>query len=127
MDIGTTVWPPMPARPQALAASWSSYDHGALRDYLQRAREIGLQQVRFDLRWAEVQPGEQRISVSTLDGFHRGLDLAQANGLRVVVSLLGATLGPVLHLPDWSLGIPNTGPHNPSGDRAAKQAGFNCP
>lgn len=106
MDIGTTVWPPMPARPQALAASWSSYDHGALRDYLQRAREIGLQQVRFDLRWAEVQPGEQRISVSTLDGFHRGLDLAQANGLRVVVSLLGATLGPVLHLPDWSLGIP---------------------
>lgn len=106
MHIGITIWPPLPARPQTLAASWSSYDQGALREYLQRARDIGLQQVRFDLRWAEVQPGTQRISVATLDGFHRGLDLAQANGLHVVVSLLSATFGPVLHLPDWTLGMP---------------------
>lgn len=106
MDIGTTIWPPMPARPQALAASWSRYDHGALREYLQRAREIGLRHVRFDLRWAEVQPSAQRISVAALDGFHRGLDLAQANGLHVVVSLMSATLGPALHLPDWALGVP---------------------
>ncbi|WP_298815384.1 hypothetical protein [Chloroflexus sp.] len=106
MYVGTTIWPPLPARPQALAASWSSYDRGALREFLQRAREIGIQQVRFDLRWAEVQPGTQRISVATLDGFHRGLDLAQANGLQVVVSLLSATFGPALHLPDWALGLP---------------------
>ncbi|WP_028459054.1 hypothetical protein [Chloroflexus sp. Y-396-1] len=106
MNIGTTIWPPMPARPQALAASWSSFDHGALREFLQRARDVGIQQVRFELRWAEVQPGPQRISVAALNGFQRGLDLAQSNHLQVVVSLMSATLGPTLHLPDWTLGIP---------------------
>lgn len=106
MDIGITIWPPMPAQPQALPASWSSYDHGALREFLQRAHDVGLRQVRFDLRWAEVQPGTQRISVAALNGFQRGLDLAQANHMQVVVSLMSATLGPTLHLPDWALGIP---------------------
>ncbi len=96
----------MPARPQTLAASWSSYDHGALREYFQQLREIGAQHARFDLRWAEAQPGIQRISVTALNGFHRGLDLAQDNGLQVVVSLMGVTFGSVLHLPDWAVGIP---------------------
>lgn len=101
-SLGVTYWPR--PRTAGVLCSWAAADLGALRDELGHIRELGCDTVRLELRWAEAQPGPSRIDSAALRGLERALDRAQDQGLRVVVAVLGGSLGGALHLPEWTVG-----------------------
>ncbi|NJN17859.1 MAG: hypothetical protein HC822_17070 [Oscillochloris sp.] len=103
-SLGLTYWP-RPRRPESPLPAWANVDHGALRADCEYLAEVGCTTLRFDLRWAEVQPGAAQINTATLRGLERALTLADDFKLRVVVGLLAASTAGVFHLPDWAVGL----------------------
>lgn len=103
-SLGITYWPRRRRHAERILCSWSEVDPGALRDELSHIAEIGFTGVRFEMRWAEMQP-DMRLNTSALRGLERALDQAHEHGLEAVVALLGASLGSALHLPEWAVGF----------------------
>ncbi|MFV9503294.1 MAG: hypothetical protein AB4911_01880 [Oscillochloridaceae bacterium umkhey_bin13] len=103
-SLGITYWPRRQRSSEGPLGSWAAFDHGALRAELGHIAELGFTTVRFDVRWAELQP-TSRINTAALRGLERALDAAHACGLQAVVSTLAGSFGGVLHLPDWALGF----------------------
>ncbi|EFO81671.1 hypothetical protein OSCT_0526 [Oscillochloris trichoides DG-6] len=102
-----TYWPRPRAAGVAVLNSWGAYDLGAVREDLAHIAGLGCTWVHLDLRWAEVQPGQTRISTAVLHGLERGLEAVHAAGLQAHVGLMAGTLTGMLQMPSWMVGYRN--------------------
>ncbi|HEU4328959.1 MAG TPA: hypothetical protein VFS21_37825 [Roseiflexaceae bacterium] len=94
--LGLTYWPRRTA-----SNWWAAFDRGAVHDELAHIAALGFDQVRFLLRWEDVQTGPQRVNGGVLSAFERTLEVAASAGLRVVVGLFPVAMGGGLHAPRW--------------------------
>ncbi|WP_129630721.1 hypothetical protein [Candidatus Oscillochloris fontis] len=105
--LGMTYWPRPRASGVAVLNSWGEYDAGAVREDLAQIAGLGCDSVHLDLRWAEVQPGQTRISTAVLRGLERGLEAVGAAGLQAHVGLMAGTLAGIMQMPSWAVGYRN--------------------
>ncbi|GAB4213543.1 MAG: hypothetical protein OHK0022_50810 [Roseiflexaceae bacterium] len=94
--LGLTYWPRRTA-----SNWWAAFDRGAVHDELAHIAALGFDQVRFLLRWEDVQTGSQRVNGGVLSAFERALEAAASAGLRVMVGLFPVAIGGGLHAPRW--------------------------
>jgi endo-1,4-beta-mannosidase len=102
--LGINYWP----RRSAMYM-WERFDLGEIREDMTRIKDLGLDVVRFFLRWEDFQPSPQRMDTAMLRSFERVMDALNDNGLRAMPTLFCGHMSGVNWLPDWSLD-PNT-PH----------------
>jgi endo-1,4-beta-mannosidase len=96
--LGINYWP----RSSAMAM-WSRFDPSEIDDDFSRIAGLGLEVVRFFLRWDEFQPAPDAISQEALDRLVIFLDRAQAHGLRTMPTLFCGHMSGVNWLPAWTL------------------------
>jgi hypothetical protein len=82
-------------------AMWRLFDAGEIREDFARIAELGLDSVRFFVRWDELQPDPKRVDAAMLERLETLLSLAAATGLRALPSLCG-TLEGVPFMPAWA-------------------------
>jgi len=80
---------------------WKEFDSGEVKDEWSHIKEMGFTHIRFFLLWEDFQPAPDRISIPTLNKLSKVLDIAQALGLKVQVSLLTGNMSGLFWLPDW--------------------------
>ena len=103
--LGVNYWP----RKSAMSM-WSRFDIGEIDEDFARIAELGLDVVRFFLRWDVFQPAADTMSRLALDRFEAVLDRAAAHGLGTMPTLFCGHMSGVNWLPAWTLD-----PATPSG------------
>jgi len=96
--LGINYWP----RSSAMAM-WSRFDPLEIDDDFARIAALGLDIVRFFLRWDVFQPTPDSISQEALDRFTILLDRATAHGLRAMPTLFCGHMSGINWLPAWTL------------------------
>lgn len=102
--LAVSYWPRPRAGGTQPPCTWAIADHGAVRAELAQLAELGFNRVDLTLRWAEAQPGPNRLAMPALNALERALDAAQSAGLQASVDLLGGVFAGALHLPLWAVG-----------------------
>jgi endo-1,4-beta-mannosidase len=97
-SLGINYWP----RRSALAM-WRRFDAGEIRDDFARIAGLGLDTVRFFLRWDDFQPAPDSIDPAMLARLQAVADLAAEAGLRTMPTLFCGHMSGVNLLPSWSL------------------------
>jgi endo-1,4-beta-mannosidase len=97
-SLGINYWP----RRSAMAM-WRRFDPGEIREDFVRIAGLGLDAVRFFLRWDDFQPRIDALDPAMLDRFVTLVDLAMDAGLRVMPTLFCGHMSGVNWLPEWSL------------------------
>jgi hypothetical protein len=97
-SLGVNYWP----RRSALAM-WRRFDAGEIREDFGRIAGLGLDTVRFFLRWDEFQPQPDAVDPLMLERLETVLALAADAGLVTVPALFCGHMGGVNWLPAWSL------------------------
>ena len=97
-SLGVNYWP----RSSAMAM-WRRFDRGEIRDDFAHIAALGLDAVRFFLRWDDFQPLIDAMDREMLDRMERVVDLAAESGLRVMPTLFCGHMSGVNWLPAWSL------------------------
>ncbi len=97
-ELGINYWP----RTSAMEM-WTRFDLGEIRDDFARIAELGLDAVRFFLRWADFQPEPGAISPACRANFVRVLDAARDCGLVTMPTLFTGHMSGVNWLPAWTL------------------------
>jgi endo-1,4-beta-mannosidase len=82
---------------------WERFDPGEIADDLFRIASLGLDSVRFFLRWADFEPEPQRMSRVALGKLERFMELVAINGLRAMPTLFCGHMSGVNWLPAWVL------------------------
>jgi endo-1,4-beta-mannosidase len=82
---------------------WQRFDAGEIAEDFARIAELGLDTVRFFLRWADFQPTADTMDTVMLDRFATVCDLAATVGLRVMPTLYTGHMSGVNWLPSWTL------------------------
>lgn len=95
--LGVTYWPR-----RSGFRWWSTFDRGEARDELAHIAAVGLDSVRFCLRWEDFQSAPQRMNSASLRAFEQALDVAAEARLQVVAVLFPVAIGGALHLPRWA-------------------------
>jgi hypothetical protein len=106
-SLGVNYWP----RTSAMAM-WRRFDAGEIREDFARIAGLGLDTVRFFLRWDDFQPEPDRLDPVMLDRLETVVTLAAGAHLRTVPTLFCGHMSGVNWLPVWSL------------DRSARQPRF---
>jgi endo-1,4-beta-mannosidase len=113
-SLGINYWP----RRSAMGM-WRRFDPGEIRDDFARIAELGLDAVRFFLRWDDFQPQPDAIDAAMLARLEALVDIAAAAGLRTMPTLFCGHMSGVNWLPDWTLdaGTPHGRFRTIAGDR----------
>jgi endo-1,4-beta-mannosidase len=104
-SVGINYWP----RRSAMAM-WRRFDAGEIREDFARIAALGLDTVRFFLRWDDFQPAADAIDAGMLARLEAVADLAAEAGLRTMPTLFTGHMSGVNWLPPWALD-----PRTPSG------------
>ena len=82
---------------------WRRFDPGEIRDDFARIAELGLDAVRFFLRWDDFQPRSDTIDPAMLARLEALVDIAAEAGLRTMPTLFCGHMSGVNWLPAWTL------------------------
>ncbi len=82
---------------------WRRFDPGEIREDFARIAALGLDGVRFFLRWDEFQPEPARVDGTMLERLDALLAHAADAGLRTIPTLFFGHLGGTNWLPPWAL------------------------
>jgi endo-1,4-beta-mannosidase len=97
-SLGVNYWP----RRSAMAM-WRRFDAGEIREDFARIAALGLDAVRFFLRWDDFQPRADEIDRGMLARLEAVADIAAETGLRTMPTLFTGHMSGVNWLPAWSL------------------------
>ena len=97
-SLGINYWP----RRSAMAM-WQRFDLGEIKEDLDRIAALGLDAVRFFLRWADFQPAADRVDTAMLHRLVRVTDAIGERGLRAMPTLFCGHMSGVNWLPSWAL------------------------
>ncbi len=97
-SLGVNYWP----RRSALAM-WRAFDAGEVREDFARIAGLGLDTVRFFVRWDDFQPRIDAVDETMLARLETVLGLAAEAGLRAVPTLFCGQMSGVNWLPAWAL------------------------
>lgn len=97
-SLGINYWP----RRSAMWM-WSRFDAGEIGEDFARIASLGLDAVRFFLRWDDFQPRPDTLDPLMLERLERVAGLASDRGLRVMPTLFCGHMSGVNWLPDWTL------------------------
>jgi endo-1,4-beta-mannosidase len=97
-SVGINYWP----RRSAMHM-WQRFDAGEIADDFARIAGLGLDTVRFFLRWSDFQPEPRRMDRTMLARLERVMELVAAAGLRAMPTLFCGHMSGVNWLPSWSL------------------------
>jgi endo-1,4-beta-mannosidase len=84
-------------------AMWQRFDAGEIREDCARIAALGLDAVRFFLRWSDFQPRPDTIDPVMLGRCETFVDIAAAAGLRTMPTLFCGHMSGVNWLPSWAL------------------------
>jgi endo-1,4-beta-mannosidase len=96
--LGVNYWPARTAM-----YMWQRFDLGEIREDMARIKELGLDLVRFFLRWDDFQPDSNRMDRAMLRRFDAMMLTIADSGLRAIPTLFCGHMSGVNWLPDWSL------------------------
>jgi hypothetical protein len=102
--LAINYWPRQRQGSVQIPCSWTYADVGAVRAELAHIADLGYNRVDFTLRWAEAQPGPQRLQMTALRHLERALDAAADLRLAASIALLEGSFAGALHLPIWAIG-----------------------
>lgn len=97
-SLGVNYWP----RRSAMAM-WQRFDPGEVREDFSRIAALGLDTVRFFLRWDAFAPAAGRVDPVMLERLVTVADLAAEQGLRTMPTLFCGHMSGVNWLPSWTL------------------------
>ncbi len=97
-SLGVNYWP----RRSAMAM-WQRFDAGEIQADCERIAALGLDAVRFFLRWSDFQPTADTIDPLMLARCEAFVDIAAAAGLRTMPTLFCGHMSGVNWLPSWTL------------------------
>jgi endo-1,4-beta-mannosidase len=97
-SVGINYWP----RRSAMAM-WRRFDAGEIREDFARIAGLGLDAVRFFLRWDDFQPSADALDPLMLTRLEAVADLCAEAGLRAMPTLFTGHMSGVNWLPAWSL------------------------
>jgi len=84
-------------------AMWRRFDAGEVRDDFAHIASLGVDTVRFFLRWEDFQPRADEIDSTMLDRLQTFVTLAADHGLQTMPTLCNGYNSGVNWLPVWSL------------------------
>jgi endo-1,4-beta-mannosidase len=84
-------------------AMWRRFDAGEIREDLARMAELGLDALRFFLRWDDFQPSADTLDAAMLARLEGVADLVASAGLRAMPTLFCGHMSGVNWLPSWTL------------------------
>jgi len=96
--LGVNYWP----RRSAMYM-WERFDLGEIREDMVRIKGLGLDLVRFFLRWDDFQPAPNRMDPAMLRRFDTIMQTIADAGLRAMPALFCGHMSGVNWLPAWSL------------------------
>ena len=104
-SLGINYWP----RRSAMHM-WQRFDPGEIADDFARIADLGLDAVRFFLRWADFQPEPRRMDHVMLGRLEQVMELLATSGLRAMPTLFCGHMSGVNWLPSWALdaNVPST-------------------
>ena len=82
---------------------WQRFDAGEIREDFARIASLGLDTVRFFLRWDDFQPAPETMDAAMLDRLETVVTLAADAGLRTMPTLFCGHMSGVNWLPAWTL------------------------
>ena len=97
-SLGVNYWP----RRSAMAM-WRRFDAGEIREDFARIAGLGLDAVRFFLRWDDFQPRADAVDTMMLARLEAVVDIAAQTGLRTMPTLFCGHMSGVNWLPAWTL------------------------
>jgi endo-1,4-beta-mannosidase len=97
-SVGINYWP----RRSAMEM-WQRFDLGEIADDMHRIADLGLDTVRFFLRWFDFQSAPRRMERIMLERLVRFADAVGAAGLRAMPTLFCGHMSGVNWLPSWTL------------------------
>lgn len=97
-SLGVNYWPRRTA-----FAMWQRFDAGEVREDFTRIAGLGLDTVRFFLRWDDFQPQPDAVDPVMLDRLEEVVTIAAEAGLQTVPTLFCGHMAGVNFLPLWSL------------------------
>ncbi|MBV8369960.1 MAG: hypothetical protein JO036_13690 [Candidatus Eremiobacteraeota bacterium] len=97
-SVGVNYWP----RRSAMAM-WRRFDAGEIREDFGRIAGLGLDAVRFFLRWDDFQPSADVVDGAMLARLEAVADLAAEAGLQTMPALFCGHMSGVNWLPPWAL------------------------
>lgn len=97
-SLGVNYWP----RRSAMAM-WRRFDAGEIREDFARIAGLGLDALRFFLRWDDFQPAADAMDGQMLARLEAVADLAAEAGLQTMPTLFCGHMSGVNWLPPWSL------------------------
>ena len=97
-SLGVNYWPRRSA-----TAMWQRFDAGEIGADFAQIAALGLDTVRFFLRWDAFAPQPDRIDGLMLDRLETVMSLAGDNGLRALPVLFCGHAHGANYLPDWAL------------------------
>lgn len=97
-SVGVNYWP----RRSAMAM-WRRFDAGEVREDFARIAGLGLDAVRFFLRWDDFQPSAESVEPVMLARLETVADIAAEAGLRTMPTLFTGHMSGVNWLPSWTL------------------------
>jgi endo-1,4-beta-mannosidase len=84
-------------------AMWQRFDPGEIADDMHRIADLGLDTVRFFLRWDDFQPAPNRMDLVMLERLVRVTELIADAGLRAMPTLFCGHMSGANWLPAWTL------------------------
>jgi endo-1,4-beta-mannosidase len=98
--LGVNYWP----RRSAMYM-WQRFDLGEIREDMTRIKGLGLDLVRFFLRWDDFQPAPDTMDTEMLRRFDAVMQTIDDAGLRAIPTLFCGHMSGVNWLPQWSLDL----------------------
>jgi endo-1,4-beta-mannosidase len=103
-SIGINYWPRRTAM-----TMWQRFDAGEIREDFSRMEGLGLDALRFFLRWDHFQPRADTVDPVMLGRLETIVELAADAGLRTMPTLFCGHMSGINYLPQWALDPPT--PH----------------
>jgi len=97
-SVGINYW-----QNRSAMAMWRRFDAGEVREDFQRIAGLGLDAVRFFLRWDDFQPSAVSMDTAMLARLEAVADIAAETGLRTMPTLFTGHMSGVNWLPAWTL------------------------
>jgi hypothetical protein len=97
-SLGVNYWP----RRTALAM-WRRFDAGEIRADFAHIAALGLDTIRFFLRWEDFAPHADRLDAAMLDRLEALVTIAGDSGLRAMPVLFCGHMNGINWLPEWAL------------------------
>jgi endo-1,4-beta-mannosidase len=91
-------------------AMWERFDAGEIGEDFARIASLGIDSVRFFLRWSDFQPAAAHIDPVMLARLERVMELIAQNGLAAMPTFFSGHMSGVNWLPSWTID-----PATPSG------------